>query len=327
MRILFVHNSLRSFVEMDREILQSEHEVDEFDLSRPVRILSLPWRLARADLVFNWFASLHSFFPTVLGRLMGKKVITVVGGYDAANEPDINFGHMHHPWKRYVVRIICRLSTVISTKSQFALENIQTNINPKRPIVLTYHGVRFPAQGPAEREPLVITVGQIRRVNLARKGLEVFVRAAALVPEAQFLVAGEILDDAVVYLRSIAPPNLEIRGRLSHAELDDLYASASVYVQASAHESFGLTVVEAMAAGAFVVVSRKASLPEVAGPDAIFVDETDPAAVAEGIRAALARPSELRAQFAAQARDRYPVERRRTELLELVEAVRSGRYG
>jgi glycosyltransferase involved in cell wall biosynthesis len=326
-RILLVHNSFRSFVEVDRDILASEHDVEELDLSNPWRIVTLPIRLARNDLVFNWFASLHSLLPTVVGRLMGKKVITVAGGYDTASEPDINFGHMRHPWKQYVVRVICRLSTVISTKSFYALDNIQQNVHPKTPVIVTFHGVRFPPQGPAEREPLVITIGQIRRVNLSRKGLEVFAKAAALVPEARFIMAGEILDDSIDYLRSIAPPNLEIRGKLSLNELDELYARASVYVQASSHESFGLTVVEAMAAGAFVVVSRRASLPEVAGPDAVFVDETDPASVADGIRIALARPPELRAEFARQARERYPLERRRKELLSVVDGVLTGRLG
>src|SRR5438046_95351 len=106
MRVLFVHNSLRSFVRIDRDILASAHDVDEMDLSVPARILSLPIRIARADLVFSWFASLHSFFPVMLGAALRKPAISVVGAYDAAKVPEIGFGHMGHPWKRYVVKAI-----------------------------------------------------------------------------------------------------------------------------------------------------------------------------------------------------------------------------
>jgi len=322
MRILFVHNSLRTFVRFDRDILASEHEVDEMDLSVPGRIVSLPWRLARADLVFIWFASLHSFFPALLGRAAGKPVISVVGAYDAANIPEINFGHMGHPWKKHVVRSICGASTVLICNSEYARETVARNIRPRAPIRVIPHGVQFPPRGRPEREPLILTVGQIRRVNLARKGLEVFARAAALVPEARFLIVGQIMDGSADYLRSIGPSNLEIRDEVPEAELDDLYARASVYVQASVHESFGLTVVESMAAGDVPVVSRRGSLPEISGPNAIFVDETDPKSVAGGIQRGLQATGEARQAIATYARERFPLENRRQSLLDLVAEFR-----
>src|SRR4051794_19037652 len=104
MRILFVHNALRSFVRIDRDILAERHDIDELDLSVPSRILTLPSRLLHADLVFSWFASLHSFIPVMSAFAMRKPAVSVVGAYDAANVPEINFGHMGHPWKRHVVR-------------------------------------------------------------------------------------------------------------------------------------------------------------------------------------------------------------------------------
>jgi glycosyltransferase involved in cell wall biosynthesis len=318
MRILFVHNSLRTFVRFDRDILASEHDVDEMDFSVPARIVSLPWRLARADLLFIWFASLHSFFPALLGRAAGKPVISVVGAYDAANIPEINFGHMGHPWKRYVVRSICGASTVLVCNSEYARATVEQNIRPRAPIRVIPHGVQFPPLGQPEREPLVLTVGQIRRVNLARKGLEVFAQAAALVPEARFVIVGEIMDGSADYLRAMGPANLEIRDEVPQAELEDLYARASVYVQASVHESFGLTVVESMAAGDVPVVSRRGSLPEVAGPDAIFVDETDPKSVADGIRQGLQMTGKARRVIATYARERFPLENRRRSLIDLV---------
>jgi hypothetical protein len=66
-------------------------------------------------------------------------------------------------------------------------------------------------------------------------------------------------------LRQAASPNVEFLGFVSDEELFSLYARASVYVQASMHEGFGLSVAEAMSAGCIPVVTRAGSLPEVVG--------------------------------------------------------------
>src|SRR5450759_775811 len=100
MRILFIHNSLQSFVRVDRDILASAHEVDELDLSRRMRVMSLPARMRQADLVFAWFAGVHSLLPILAATIARKPSIVVVGGYDTANLAEIGYGHMKHPWKR-----------------------------------------------------------------------------------------------------------------------------------------------------------------------------------------------------------------------------------
>jgi glycosyltransferase involved in cell wall biosynthesis len=58
----------------------------------------------------------------------------------------------------------------------------------------------------------------------------------------------------------------------SQDELHCLYYSAKGLVHPSLYEGFGLTVLEAMASGIPTIVSRAASLPEVAGDAAYFVD-------------------------------------------------------
>ena len=322
MRILFVHNSMRSFVRMDRDILASVHEVDELDLSVRSRIASLPVRLAQADLVFNWFASLHSFFPSVLAAAGRKPVVSVVGAYDAANVPEIRFGHMGHPVKRHVVRAICGVSSLLICNSEYAADTVRQNVRTRTPIRVLHHGVHFPPE-PAEndREAVVLSVGQVKRANLARKGHEVFVHAAAALPEVSFILVGEILDASGDYLRSIAPPNFELRDHIPQDKLDALYRRASVYVQASVHESFGLAVVEAMGAGEIPVVSRRGALPEVVREHGIFIDENDPASVAAGVTKALAAPVERRRSAAAYVRQTFPLSKRREGLLEAVVSV------
>ena len=62
-------------------------------------------------------------------------------------------------------------------------------------------------------------------------------------------------------------PRLESRG-----ELAAFYRSARALVHPSLYEGFGLTCLEAMASGTPVIVSKTASLPEVAGEAGYYVD-------------------------------------------------------
>jgi glycosyltransferase involved in cell wall biosynthesis len=79
------------------------------------------------------------------------------------------------------------------------------------------------------------------------------------------------LDDAVSFL-----------GPVPDGELPALYAGAEAFVFPSLWEGFGLPVLEAMAAGAPVVASRRGALPEVAG-DAAVLTEPEPAPLAEAL--------------------------------------------
>lgn len=72
-------------------------------------------------------------------------------------------------------------------------------------------------------------------------------------------------------------------GFVTEDQLRALYRRATVYVHPSLFEGFGLTVLEAMAAGCPVVTSNRSSLPEVAGNAAILVDPEDVTSIAKGL--------------------------------------------
>jgi len=141
-----------------------------------------------------------------------------------------------------------------------------------------------------------------------------------------FVLAGKWLeDDAVDELRADAPPNVELTGWLSDDDLHAAYRRAAVYVQASRHEGFGLAVAEAMLAGCVPVVTNVTAMPEVVGDAGVLIESQEPAAVAEGVRKALA----MGTGAAARARERiltaFPMESRREGILRVVdEAIAKG---
>ncbi len=72
-------------------------------------------------------------------------------------------------------------------------------------------------------------------------------------------------------------------GYVSEMELRELYTLATLFVFPSFYEGFGLPPLEAMACGCPVVVSNVASLPEVCGDAAYYVDPYSIESIADGM--------------------------------------------
>jgi len=326
--ILFVHNGAAQFVRLDLEELRKRYRVTECYLrSRWVNPVTI-WRQVRKhDLVFGWFASWHTFLPFVFARLSGKPSVLVVGGYDVANMPQIGYGHQRGGLKKWVSRWTMRFATRLITFSNYSGGEAERNASISQEQVSTiYIGVPDPfvslPQG--QRDRIALTVGNVDRSNLLRKGHEAFVRTAALMPDVSFVLAGAWQDSAVDHLRAIATQNVTLTGWLSDEALGDYYRRASVYVQPSLHEGFGLSVAEAMLAGCVPVVSRVGSLPEVTGNSGIFVDTPAPAAIAKAIAEALTYPEEARAPIRQRILDEFPLEKRGLLLEQLIRPLMNG---
>lgn len=73
-------------------------------------------------------------------------------------------------------------------------------------------------------------------------------------------------------------------GYISDEELKELYENAFCFIYPSFYEGFGLPPLEAMACGCPVIVSNAASLPEVCGDAALYVDPYSPEDIAEKIK-------------------------------------------
>ena len=98
-------------------------------------------------------------------------------------------------------------------------------------------------------------------------------------------------DDEIDAAMADVPPWLRVirPGYLSWSSLPGFYGGATVVALPSIREGFGLPVLEAMACGAPVLTTRRASLPEVGG-DAVAYTEPDPASIALALRGLISDP-------------------------------------
>jgi glycosyltransferase involved in cell wall biosynthesis len=322
-RVLFVHNAKASFVGIDRGILAERYELE--DLYQPGRLpnpFAVLRGVARADLVFGWWASWHTFLPITLAWLMRKPSVLIVGGFDTAAMPEIGYGYQQGGFRRWASRWIMKRAGRLVTNSNYSRSEIEANtpISGER-VTVVHHGVPDPfGELPSDqKERMALTVGTLVRRTLVQKGQRPFVESASLLPDVGFVFVGKWEDDAVDELRAIAPDNVTFTGRLSDEDLHETYRRAAVYVQASRHEGFGLAVAEAMLAGCVPVVMNATAMPEVAGDAGVMLSSQEPEKIAGGIRRAL----QLGPGAPRRARERilreFPLERRRQALLEIAQ--------
>jgi glycosyltransferase involved in cell wall biosynthesis len=171
------------------------------------------------------------------------------------------------------------------------------------------------------RERLVLTVGQVWRENFLRKGLKPFVEAAKFLPDMQFIHVGKWVDDSIDDLRAIATSNVQFAGFVADNDLALLCQRAWVYVQASLHEGFGMSLAEAMSAGCIPVATRAGSLPEVVGDCGVYARSNSPEDVAAAIREAFERDGAQRQQIRDRILTEFSIERRRQALQALVQSL------
>jgi len=223
-----------------------------------------------------------------------------------------------------------RRATRLLANSAYSRDEAQRNagIDPAR-VTVVHHGVPDPfGELPAgDRERMALTVGIVDQRNVTRKGLGAFVQAARMLPDVRFVVAGRWDDAAADELRERASDNVTLTGWVEEEVLNRYYRSASVYVQASAHEGFGLSVAEGMLAGCVPVTTRAGALPEVVGDVGIQVDGQDPASLADAIARALDRGPDERAAARERVLRCFPLELRREGVQALVREALSARAG
>lgn len=197
-------------------------------------------------------------------------------------------------------------SDLIVAVSEFTASQVESLLGfPRSRIRVIHHGVQqVPRTGKEKREKMILFVGAIQK----RKNVERLVHAFESTPPGWRLVlAGASGFGAAAVLnvieQSTRRADISVEGYVSDADLEGLYARASIFTFASLDEGFGMPVLEAMAHGVPVLTSDASALREVAGDAALLVDPHDEHAIAEGLRQLIQNDS-LREQLTARGFER-----------------------
>ena len=190
----------------------------------------------------------------------------------------------------------------------------------------------FNRNGHSDR--MVLYTGRLAKV----KGIETLFEAAKIVretdPSVRFVLAGpwQMAEAPEAYglkLNYASSTGVMWIGPQPQEALIDLYKQAALFVMPSHYESFGISVVEAMAFDLPIVAADAGALPEVIGLNdkAVLVSKGDSKALADGIVRTLSSQQNQRAHRGIDDRllDKYSVATVVASTVKLYEEVSKGR--
>ena len=332
MTITFVGPLVSRFVQNDIAILQRKHNVKivdakiGFGLQAGFDLLKVQFKILRSiigsEILFFWFADYYSLFPTIIARLLRKRVYIVAGGFDVTYTPEVKSGARVKPLRWFLVRNTHRFATHCFPVSNYAQHLLDTNSKHHAPSTVIYNAVdiaRFPFSD-APRAKRALTVTQlITELEYILKGMDIFLSTARAMPDVEFDLIG-IRGPALNHARNETKDlkNVTIvEGPVSYETLLQYYYSASAYCQLSIDETFGLATAESMSCGCIPVVSKIPSLEEVTGGTQYIIDRKNINSVAEAIRKSFSADTQERRKCSEHVK-KFDIENRAKKLLELV---------
>jgi glycosyltransferase involved in cell wall biosynthesis len=224
----------------------------------------------------------------------------------------------------YIVNIIFNFAILITVPSKYS-KNILLKYNPSIAKKLkVFPNLIDPSKytvrnvGIKKNKKMVLTVGNINKWYIYRKGLLIFVKSAKFLPDVEFYLVGKY-DKSIDILKKEAPKNVHFMGYLSDKELIKLYKISNVYCQLSRSESFGVALVEAMLCECVPVVSDRGALPEVVGDTGFYVRELTPEETVRQIEKAI--HSDLGREAKERIINNFSIEKREEELIKMISEV------
>ncbi|MCL1994459.1 MAG: glycosyltransferase family 4 protein [Spirochaetes bacterium] len=122
------------------------------------------------------------------------------------------------------------------------------------------------------QKPFYFSLGSLSK----RKNIKWIIEYAAKNPSALFAISGSALNSVKVdELSGGIPANVILLGYLDDGKVKALMEKCKAFVLPSYYEGFGFTPLEALSCGAKIIVARAASLPEVYGGAAHYIDPFD----------------------------------------------------
>lgn len=195
----------------------------------------------------------------------------------------------------------------VSHNTKKDIIKIYPDIDPNK-IEVIYHGssikihpevtVQFP-------EKYILYVGS----RETYKNFKFFIQSVTPLlkndPDLQIIAAGggKFTEEEIQFLKNLGIQNQVLQRYFQEEELGHYYQNAQCFVFPSLYEGFGIPVLESMACGCPIVLTKHGSFPEVAGDAGIYFDSESEDDLREKIQI-LISDEELRKKYAEKGLER-----------------------
>ena len=247
-------------------------------------------RAAHADVLFS---------PGYTGPIR-PRVPMVVAVHDVsfAAHPEW-FSWREGARRRTVTRLAARAAARVVTISEFSKREIMAYLGiDASKIAVVYPGVKsFGAGGPltvSTGRPFtgrqtILFVGSLFNRRHVPELIEGFARLARTHPDLRLEIVGDNRTSPHIDVQSLVHATnvgerIHLRSYIPDEELRALYAESAAFVFLSEYEGFGLTPLEALAAGVPVLLLDTPVAREVCGAAATYLKRPEPALIEEALR-------------------------------------------
>ncbi len=260
----------------------------------PVRVLHWAWHRLGAPsierLTGRRFDLVHSAHPLLIPARRAAQVITI-HDLDFLDHPERTAAEVRRDYGKLVGGHARRADGILTPSAFTRGEVIEhLGVDPAKIVVAPPGPPRWTATPPRSTLPRqhILFVGTLE----PRKNVGTLLDAYAIVRQCHadappLQIAGRAAPGSEIWIaRAGCPPlagHVHIRGYVTDAVRQELFAGAAVLVLPSWNEGFGLPALEAMALGVPVVAAGRGALPEVTGDAAILVDPGSAEELADAI--------------------------------------------
>lgn len=317
-KIFFVTLSFEPFIQKDLTLLKKHFDVRIEHYTGLKCIPNILKGVIWSDFTFSRFADIHAFFTILFSKIFRKRSLVVVGGYDVARVPEINYGLTLSSIFYHIVKYVLEKADKVLTVDESLRIDAINNVNVSGENIKTVPNGYDPKIWSVKerKENLVITVANIKQENIKRKGLETFVEAAKCLKDVKFVLIGPHTDNSINNLKSLGASNIEFTGSIPNEELPFWYSRAKVYCQLSRYEGLPNSLCEAMLCECVPVGTKYCGIPVAIGDTGFYVPYGDVEATVEAIQKALT------SKKGKEARERikklFPLENREKELVNII---------
>lgn len=334
---VYIHHYLKSILSEGRyqvTLLGRRKELDDYfkqfqnwnhiEVDVPIYSIKEQLALSRSVPECDVFWSPHYNVP-ILPIRAKKRIVTIPDVFHLAYQH--TFSLPKRLYARFVMQRAVEQSDAITTISEFSKKEISTytGCSPDRIKAIHLglntelfreindgaylHSVRTKYDLPGQ---FVLFVGNVKPNKNLICLLDALPRALQQLPDLNLVIVGKkdgfITGDPVLFKKietdEILKGRVHFTGYVPFEELPVLYSLADVFAFPSIYEGFGFPPLEAMACGCPVVASNTASIPEICGAAACYIDPSKPETLADGLINVLTTPS-LRQELIARGRQQY----------------------
>lgn len=240
-------------------------------LAYNTRVLWLIWR---ADAVVINFGSWHAVLPVTLARILNKKSMICLGGFDAASIPSLKYGVFYQNnflqkvmrWTYRQVTYICPVSdALVYHENKYAdparvgyktgILHFMPELKSKIRVVPRLIDFDFWRVGHEKRNNEILALAYVYHPQTYHlKGFDLILDCAKELPEYRFTLAGFSPEMVDLYQPDM-PINVTLLSFQSKEDTRSMFQKYSVFLLPSMTEGMPNTLCEAMLCGCTPVVS------------------------------------------------------------------------